>query len=137
MTASQHPPAPKRRADDFAREVTEEDLTSLIESVRTLNERLDMMNETMPAAMAIALTQAIKTTLEDPAFWDKALDQFGQAVSRRSVKVSGNFLLGLFKKVPHAIATFILVAALTYNLGGWQFMTNVLKGWFTIRQSAP
>lgn len=117
-----------------ARAITEEDLDDLTERLKDLNERIELMNETMPAAMALALTQAIQTTLKDPAFWDQALDQFGQAVGRRSVKVSGNFVLGLFRRVPHAIVTWILIAALAYNLGGWAFVTSVIKGWFAIRQ---
>lgn len=136
-THVQHTPTPQpfmRRQDDHTRPVTAEDLASLIDTMQALNQRLDMMNETMPAAMAIALTQAIKTTLEDPAFWDKSLDQFGQAVGRRGVKSAGTLTLGLLKKLTTSTLGWLVIAAFVYNVGGWALLTNFVKGWLTIKQ---
>lgn len=137
-TPVSHTPTPQphlhRRREDQARAVTEEDLNSIYEQVRVLNERLDLMNDTMPAAMALALTQAIKATLEDPAFWDKSLDQLGQAMGRRGVKSAGTLTLGLLKKLTTTVVGWMIIAAFVYNVGGWALLTNFVKGWLAIKQ---
>ena len=119
------------------RAVTEDDLQAIIDQISRMNEhvndRLDLMNETMPAAMALALTQAIQTTLRDPNFWDVALDQLGQAVGRRSVKTAGSITLGLFKRATTTFFGWVIIAALVYNLGGWQLLTSFFKSWFAIK----
>lgn len=119
------------------RAVTAEDLEALTDQLSRLsehiNDRLDLMNETMAPAMALALTQAIQATLKDPAFWDTAIDQLGQAVGRRSVKTAGSITLGLIKKMTTTAFGWVVIAALVYNLGGWALLTSFFKGWFAIK----